>query len=82
MSTTPRRPSMPRTIWALGLVSLLMDLSSEIIHSLLPLFLTVTLGASVAMVGADRRNRRSDRLHFQGLFGLAVRPAGTAGGSP
>ncbi|MBV8687261.1 MAG: MFS transporter [Alphaproteobacteria bacterium] len=42
---------MPRTVWALGLVSLFMDLSSEIIHGLLPLFLTVTLGASVAMVG-------------------------------
>lgn len=42
---------MPRTVWALGLVSLFMDLSSEIIHGLLPLFLTVTLGASVATVG-------------------------------
>jgi MFS family permease len=45
------RPAIPRTVWALGLVSLFMDISSEIIHSLLPLFLTVTLGASVAMVG-------------------------------
>lgn len=44
-------PSVPRTVWALGLVSLLMDLSSEIIHALLPLFLTTTLGVSVAMVG-------------------------------
>lgn len=42
---------MPRTVWALGLVSLFMDLSSETIHALLPLFLTGTLGASVAMVG-------------------------------
>ena len=45
------RPNMPRTVWALGLVSLFMDLSSEIVHGLLPLFLTVTLGASVATVG-------------------------------
>lgn len=45
------RPGMPRTVWALGLVSLFMDLSSEIIHALLPVFLTTTLGASVAMVG-------------------------------
>lgn len=43
--------SIPRTVWALGLVSLFMDLSSEIIHALLPVFLTTTLGASVAMVG-------------------------------
>lgn len=42
---------IPRTVWALGVVSLLMDMSSEIIHALLPLFLTTTLGVSVAMVG-------------------------------
>lgn len=45
------RPGIPRTVWALGLVSLFMDTSSEIIHALLPLFLTTTLGASVALVG-------------------------------
>lgn len=45
------RSGIPRTVWALGLVSLLMDLSSEIIHGLLPLFLTTTFGASVALVG-------------------------------
>jgi MFS family permease len=45
------RPPIPRTVWALGAVSLLMDLSSESIHALLPLFLTGTLGASVALVG-------------------------------
>ena len=45
------RSQIPRTVWALGLVSLLMDLSSETIHALLPLFLTTTLGVSVAMVG-------------------------------
>ncbi len=42
---------VPRTVWVLGFVSLLMDLSSEIIHALLPLFLTGTLGASVAIAG-------------------------------
>src|SRR4051794_36446364 len=47
-----KRPAMPRTVWALGFVSLFMDLSSESIHALLPLFLTVTLGASVTTVGA------------------------------
>ncbi len=45
------RLAIPRTVWALGLVGLFMDISSEIIHSLLPLFLTTTLGVSVAMVG-------------------------------
>ncbi|WP_369681925.1 MFS transporter [Malonomonas rubra] len=39
------------TVWALGFVSLLMDLSSEIIHSLLPVFLVNVVGASVQSVG-------------------------------
>jgi MFS family permease len=42
---------IPRTVWALGLVSMFMDISSETIHALLPLFLTGTLGVSVALVG-------------------------------
>ncbi len=52
MTSAPdtHRP-LPRTVWALGIVSLLMDASSETIHALLPLFLTTTLGASVALVG-------------------------------
>ncbi len=45
------RPRIPRTVWALGFVSLLMDVSSEMIHALLPVFLTGVLGVSVAMVG-------------------------------
>lgn len=42
---------VPRAIWALGFVSLLMDVSSELIHSLLPVFLVTSLGASALMVG-------------------------------
>ena len=42
---------MPRAVWVLGFVSLLMDVSSEMIHSLLPLFLVGTLGISVLAVG-------------------------------
>ena len=45
------RPALPRTVWVLGIVSLLMDLSSEIYHALLPAFLTVTLGLPVAAMG-------------------------------
>ena len=44
-------PPLPRAIWVLGFVSLLMDVSSEMIHSLLPLFLVGTLGISVLVVG-------------------------------
>ena len=43
--------AIPRTVWVLGFVSLLMDISSEMIHSLLPLYLTVGLGASALAVG-------------------------------
>jgi MFS family permease len=42
---------LPRTIWVLGWVSLLMDVSSELVHSLLPIFMTTVLGASMLTVG-------------------------------
>jgi MFS family permease len=42
---------LPASIWALGFVSLLMDVSSEMVHSLLPLFMVGSLGVSVAVVG-------------------------------
>jgi MFS family permease len=43
--------ALPRTVVVVGLVSLLMDTSSELIHSLLPVFLVGVLGASAAVVG-------------------------------
>jgi MFS family permease len=46
-----QRPRIPAGVWVLGLVSMLMDISSEMIHSLLPLFLVGTLGVSVLAVG-------------------------------
>lgn len=42
---------IPTGIWVLGCVSLLMDISSEMIHSLLPLFMVTTLGTSTIAVG-------------------------------
>ncbi|HVJ29495.1 MAG TPA: MFS transporter [Gammaproteobacteria bacterium] len=49
----PRRAAaaIPRGVWALGFVSLFMDISSEMIHALLPVFLVSVLGTSVATVG-------------------------------
>ncbi|HEX7440881.1 MAG TPA: MFS transporter, partial [Caldimonas sp.] len=47
----PETPRLPAGIWMLGFVSLLMDVSSEMIHSLLPLFLVTVLGASALSVG-------------------------------
>lgn len=46
------RSRLPRNVVALGLVSLFTDLSSEMIYPLLPLFLTATLGAGPAVLGA------------------------------
>jgi MFS family permease len=45
------RARLPAAIWALGFVSLLMDVSSELIHSLLPVFMVSALGTSVLAVG-------------------------------
>jgi MFS family permease len=47
----PARARLPASIWALGFVSLLMDVSSEMIHSLLPVFLSTSLGASMLAIG-------------------------------
>lgn len=43
--------AIPRGIWALGLVSMCMDISSEMIHALLPVFLVTVLGAGATSVG-------------------------------
>ena len=46
-----RSGRIPTGVWVLGFVSLLMDVSSEMIHSLLPLFMVTTLGAGALAVG-------------------------------
>jgi len=53
MQNPPRPLShrMPASVWVLGGVSLLMDMASEMVHSLLPLFMVGALGASVVTVG-------------------------------
>jgi MFS family permease len=52
-TTTPNaaRAGLPRGIWVLGFVSMLMDVSSEMIHALLPVYLVTVLGASTLTVG-------------------------------
>ena len=51
MSASTAFKRIPISIWALGLVSMFMDISSEMIHSILPLFLVSTLGASTLVIG-------------------------------
>ncbi len=46
-----RRSAIPIGVWALGGVSLLMDVSSEMIHALLPIYLVTIMGASMEAVG-------------------------------
>ncbi len=54
MPASPSKSTLkqiPSSIWVLGFVSMLMDISSEMIHSLLPLFMLTVLGASVFAIG-------------------------------
>ena len=50
-STAKALPKIPRSVWALGFVSMFMDISSEMIHALLPLYMVTVLGTSVVAVG-------------------------------
>ena len=50
-SAGPETTRLPPAIWALGFVSLLMDVSSEMVHSLLPVFLVTAVGTSALVVG-------------------------------
>jgi MFS family permease len=51
IETAYRLRDIPSGVWALGFVSLLMDVSSEMIHALLPLYLVTVLGTSMLTVG-------------------------------
>jgi MFS family permease len=47
----PRLKAVPRSVWTLGFVSMFMDVSSEMVHALMPAFIVGVLGASVAALG-------------------------------
>src|ERR1700724_153236 len=49
--STARWREIPGGVWALGFVSMLMDVSSEMIHALLPVYLVTVLGTSMLTVG-------------------------------
>ena len=46
-----RYRALPAGVWALGITSLLMDASSELVHSLLPVYMTTVLGVSMVTIG-------------------------------
>lgn len=43
--------ALPKSIWVLGMGSMFMDISSELVHSLLPIFMATVLGASMVTIG-------------------------------
>jgi MFS family permease len=61
---------IPSGVWALGFVSLLMDVSSEMIHSLLPVFMVTTLGTSVFVVGLIEGAAEATALTVKVFSGL------------
>src|SRR6267378_2435965 len=69
---------VPRTVWVLGFVSLCMDLSSELVHGLLPVFMTAVLGASVL---ADRLGRRKPLVVLGYALAAASKPLFPLAGS-
>ena len=60
---------LPRSVVALGLVSMFMDVSSEMIHSLLPIFLVSVLGVSALSVGAIEGVAEASRVFRRSLVG-------------
>jgi len=72
MTTTTKNnlSHIPAGVWVLGFVSMLMDISSEMIHSLLPLFMVTTLGTSVFAVGLIEGLAESTALIVKVLSGV------------
>ncbi|WP_246534983.1 MFS transporter [Methylomonas paludis] len=62
---------IPKSIWALGFVSLLMDVSSEMIHSLLPLFMVNVLGVSTLGIGLIEGAAEATALIVKVFSGVA-----------
>ncbi len=82
---TPSPSSRPtRNVWVVTLTSFLTDVSSEMLASVLPLFLANVLGARTAAIGSDRGRGGDDRQPVEDGLGLAVgshRPAKGTGGA-
>ena len=70
MTTKTTLSQIPISIWMLGFVSLLMDISSEMIHSLLPMYMVTTLGASAFAVGMIEGLAESTALMIKVFSGV------------
>lgn len=77
MTVNARRTSyslraIPSGVWALGFVSMFMDISSEMIHALLPIYLVTVLGASALTVGFIEGIAEATGRNHENLFGRPV----------
>ena len=63
------RGRLPRTVWLLGFVSLFMDMSSELVHALLPVYMTTVLGLSVLSVGVVEGIAEATASMLKGISG-------------
>ena len=73
--TAPKRPGirdLPRNVWAVSLTSFFMDVSSEMVINVLPLFLANVLGVRTNIIGHHRRCRRGDGKHPEAVLRLVL----------
>ena len=70
---------IPRGVWALGFVSMFMDISSEMIHALFPIYLVAVLGASMVTVGFIEGIAEATALITKVFSGSGVHQSAAAG---
>jgi len=62
---------LPRNVWAVSLTSFFMDISSEMVINILPLFLSNVFGSQDEHHRGDRRRCGINSQHPEGVFGMA-----------
>src|SRR5574341_1311145 len=67
---SPSLRVLPPGIWALGLVSMFMDMSSELVHSLLTIFMATVLGVSMVTIGLVEGIAEATALITKGFSGV------------
>lgn len=72
------RQSLPENVRALGWVSFANDLASELVYPILPLFLAITLGAPVAVIGLIEGIAEGVAVAFRGAAGVLSDRVGSA----
>jgi len=64
--------TLPRSVWILGFVSMFMDISSELVHSLLPVFMATVLGVSM-VTRSNRIAPSPSELPIRSTWGKKVK---------